>query len=122
MSRIATGVVAVAATVLATPSPASASAADHTWSESGVRVEVWEHDDVIQVTDTKGNRHNAGFNVYIGGTKRYTLYAMQDHSYSSRSAGYGGKYNLPEGKKISLSMWGGATVDKTVDHSWVNDH
>ncbi|MEU6593808.1 hypothetical protein ABZ923_32120 [Streptomyces sp. NPDC046881] len=74
------------------------------------------------MTDTRGNHAEAGIIVYVNGKKRYPLWTMEDYAHSVRDAEYGGVYNLPEGARIGVSMWGGATVDKTIDHSWVNDH
>ncbi|MDG5807951.1 hypothetical protein P9869_35950 [Streptomyces ossamyceticus] len=121
--HLTAGAVAVAATLLATSTPASASSDEHWWKETGVKVLVEERGDWVTVWDTKDDRKKVGVTVFVKGKKRYTLWAddgPDDSHY--QGAAYGKPFDLPEGAKISLSMWRGSQPDTTPDHSWVNDH
>ncbi|MGY4920674.1 hypothetical protein ACWD9K_36980 [Streptomyces sp. 900116325] len=124
--RAVAGAMAFAAAFIATTGNASAATwpgtPDHVWSKPGVRVEVWEHGDTITVTDTKANGHSAAVEVWVGGKKRWMVYAsLGKGSHSTRGANYGGAYDLPEGAEVALNFWGEGYNDGYTDKSFVND-
>lgn len=117
IGRVITGAVALAAAaVMTTATSASASENYHVWTESGLKLEVWEHGDVVRVTDTAANGHSAWVTVcYWDYSRCYTLKAASAGDYVERSASNGGVYNLPEGgNRIRLNWNGdGGTVNSS---------
>jgi hypothetical protein len=114
----------VPAPVRAEPVPADGQHrhAEVIWTESGLKLEVWEHGDVVRVEDTAANGHSAWVSVCHGNYSHcYTFKAKSFGDHVTRRASDGGVYNLPEGgTKISLNWNGdGGTVNSSY---FRNDH
>ncbi|MGV9350815.1 hypothetical protein ACWDSD_39985 [Streptomyces spiralis] len=125
IGRVIVGAVALtSAAVMMTVGSASAAADEyHHWTKPGVDVQIWEHDDVIRVTDTAANGHSAAVTAVDCHGHGYTLYAsMGKGSWSYRSAsGYGTTFNLAE-CQVRVKLWGDGNVPQYYQYSYNNDH
>jgi hypothetical protein len=113
-ARVAAVLSAGALAVLAFNGTASASPEppgdgwDHTWTGASgdFKVYVEEHGDRISVCDAKADGYSP--TVWVGpGTGETTRYSFKvtggNGSCATKSASNGGKYNLPEGSKFTVT-------------------
>ncbi|MGW7068785.1 hypothetical protein [Streptomyces sp. NPDC054872] len=126
------GALAVAAAAVAIPSNAVAvdtpsGGWDHVYSYTGVKVYVEEYDDIISVCDAKANGHSAYVDVISDGVwpYDYTMTATGGSgSCKTHKASDGAKYDLAEGKGITLVFSGvpGGPYGDYAERYFVNDH
>ncbi|MBO2461261.1 hypothetical protein [Actinomadura violacea] len=121
---VASAVALSAAAVMATTGTASAATAGyHLVTASGVKVQIWEHGDVVKVTDTSANGHSAYVTVmytYQGRDFSYNMTAKSKGSSKTHRASDGGVYNLPENARIDIEYDGNG--GNFSSKHFVNDH
>ncbi|ASR37259.1 hypothetical protein BAY61_22200 [Prauserella marina] len=121
LSSGALAVLAFHGTASAAPAPPGGGSWDHTWSGAAgdFKVYVKEYGDVISVCDTKKDGKSPTVWVGPGSTTRYKFTVPGGTgSCATKSASLGGKYNLPEGQKFTVTAcsWGCGAKP------FVNDH